>query len=225
MIDHAVFYDNAIGDGTFEELVTGISGFSYTATGLTQGSTYQFKVKVRNAYGFSFFSNVITVLAAQVPAQPVAPVTTWHGDGFDYVVVTWTAPDDGGSPITGYKLTLKQKDLVYSSDLTHCDMSSSTLTTCTLPVTALRSTPFLLEWGDSVFAKVIATNLYGDSVESVEGNGAYITINPDPPTSLVEDYSQRTKSTLGLVWTAPTFTGGDVILDYKINYRVFGGVF
>jgi hypothetical protein len=88
------------------------------------------------------------------------------------------------------------------------------LTTCIIPVAVLRAVPYSLEWGTSVYAKVIATNIYGDSLSSEEGNGAYITTTPDSPTDLIEDYSQRTKSTLGLSWTAPVFTGGDIIEDY-----------
>jgi hypothetical protein len=104
-------------------------------------------------------------------------------------------------------------------------MSLSTATTCTVPVTTLRTTPFSLAWGSNVYAKVIATNSYGNSIESVKGNGAIITTIPDVPTSVVEVYADRTKSTLGLTWTAPVFTGGDVIIDYRINIAEQGGAF
>lgn len=79
-------------------------------------------------------------------------------------------------------------------------MTSSILTTCTIPVTVFRSSPYDLPWGSSVYAKVIAVNLYGDSTESLEGNGAIITTTPDAPINLAEDYSQRTKSTLAITW-------------------------
>jgi hypothetical protein len=102
-------------------------------------------------------------------------------------------------------------------------MSSSTATTCTIPVTTLRITPYSHEWGSSVFAKVIATNAYGNSDESLAGNGAIITTTPDEPTSVAEVYADRTKSTLGLTWTAPVFKGGDVIIDYRINIAEQGG--
>jgi hypothetical protein len=138
-------------------------------------------------------------------------VTTWSPDD---VIITWVAPDNGGSPITGYTVSILQSDASYSVDLTNCDMSSSTAVTCTIPVTALRTTPYSLEWGSSVFVKVIATNAYGNSVESTAGNGAIITTTPDVPTDLIEDSALRTKSTLGLTWTPPVFTGGDVIIDY-----------
>jgi len=96
-------------------------------------------------------------------------------------------------------------------------MSVSTATTCTVPVTALRASPFNLDWSTNVHANVAAINAYGSSAVSAAGNGAIITTNPGTPTSLVEIVAQRTKSTLGLSWTAPVFIGGTVIIDYRIN--------
>jgi hypothetical protein len=74
-----------------------------------------------------------------------------------------------------------------------------------------------LPWGSSIYAKVIAINFYGDSLESLEANGAIITTTPDAPINLVEDYSLRTKSTLGIVWEKASFIGGAVIEDYRIS--------
>jgi len=106
------------------------------------------------------------------------------------VIITWSAPDNGGSPITGYTVTIGQSDLTtYSTELTHCDSSSSTTTTCTIPVTVLRASPFSLSWGSSVYAKVLASNIYGNSLVSSEGNGAIITTTPDAPINLTEDYT------------------------------------
>lgn len=95
-------------------------------------------------------------------------------------------------------------------------MITSTLTSCTIPVTVFRSTPFDLPWGSSIWAKVIATNLYGDSAQSEEGNGALISTTPDAPINLAEDYILRTKSTLGITWEDAEFTGGIDIIDYRI---------
>ena len=77
----------------------------------------------------------------------------------------------------------------------------------------------MLEWGSSIFVKVVAVNAYGASQESVEGNGAVITTYPDAPISLTEVQEQRTKSTLGLSWQAAEFTGGASIQDYRLSYR------
>jgi hypothetical protein len=133
-------------------------------------------------------------------------------------VITWEAPDNGGSTITGYTVSIRHSDLsTFSVDATNCDMSSSTQTTCSVPCSSLKSAPYSLEWGASVFAKVLAINAYGNSIVSVEGNGAIITTYPDAPINLAEVLVDRTKSTLGLSWDAPVFTGGDVIIDYRIS--------
>jgi hypothetical protein len=96
-------------------------------------------------------------------------------------------------------------------------MNTSTLVTCTVPALVLRVEPYSLPWGSSIYAKVIAINLYGDSLISNEGNGAVIITKPDPPINLAEEYSLRTKSTLGLVWDEAPFIGGTPVLDYQIS--------
>ena len=104
-------------------------------------------------------------------------------------------------------------------------MQTDTAVECFTTAASLRAAPYELEWGASVFAQVLAINVYGDSDFSLEGNGAVIITSPGEPTALSEDAGGRAKTTLGLTWTAPEFTGGDVILDYRVNYRVLGGEF
>lgn len=47
--------------------------------------------------------------------------------------------------------------------------------------------PWSLQGGDSVTAKVSATNIYGESEQSLPGNGAIYTHEPDAPVNLAED--------------------------------------
>jgi len=81
----------------------------------------------------------------------------------------------------------------------------------------LRDLPFRLPWGSSIYANLKAINSYGNSILSLNGNGAIITTNPDSPTSLTEDILLRTPTTLGITWSAPLFTGGASIIDYRIS--------
>jgi hypothetical protein len=142
------------------------------------------------------------------------------------VIITWVAPDNGGSPITGYTVSIRQNDdATFTIDLANCDMSASTAVTCSIPVATLRAAPYTIEWGSSVHAKLYAANVYGDSLESDAGNGAIITITPDAPINLDENYFLRTKSTLGLTWDNAAFTGGASIIDYRISIAVLGGTF
>ena len=77
-------------------------------------------------------------------------------------------------------------------------MNTSTLTTCSVPALTLIASPYSHPWGSSIYARVVAINIYGDSEVSEEGNGAIIVTKPDPPINFVEDYPLRTKSTIGL---------------------------
>ena len=51
------------------------------------------------------------------------------------------------------------------------------------------TTPFNFDWGQSIYAKIIASNAYGDSAESDVGNGAILMTKPDAPINLAEDVS------------------------------------
>ena len=133
--------------------------------------------------------------------------------------MSWTAPDSGGSPITGYTVSIRESDgSSFTVDSTNCDMQSSPLTSCVIPVSALRAAPYSLDWGTSVVAKVVAINAYGSSTESVEGNSGIIITTPDPATTLAEVVDQRTVSTIGISWVAPIFTGGSAIEDYRFTF-------
>jgi hypothetical protein len=95
-------------------------------------------------------------------------------------------------------------------------MQSSTSITCTVPALTLRAAPYSLPWGSSIYAKIVAINQYGNSLDSDEGNGAMIITKPDPPIDFIEDYSQRTKSTIGVSWNEAAFVGGTPVIDFRI---------
>jgi hypothetical protein len=44
--------------------------------------------------------------------------------------------------------------------------------------------PFNMYWGDSVYAKVKAINIVGESEFSATGNGAVMITSPDAPVNL-----------------------------------------
>jgi len=89
-------------------------------------------------------------------------------------VVDWSAPNDNGSEVIGYKIYIRQSDgVTYSLETDNCDGSTEALvlaTQCTIPVSVLKAAPFSLPWGSNVFAKVIGYNIYGDSAMSQAGS-------------------------------------------------------
>jgi hypothetical protein len=80
VLDFSIWYDEATQGAQWTEAVAGLSELQYTINGLVQGELYQFKVQARNEYGFSVYSEVESILAAQIPAQPAVPVTNWQPD-------------------------------------------------------------------------------------------------------------------------------------------------
>jgi len=62
---------------------------SYTVVDLTPGVTYSIKIQSQNSIGYSAESNVVTALAAVVPAAPRAVSTYLE---VNTVVVKWSAP-------------------------------------------------------------------------------------------------------------------------------------
>ena len=79
--------------------------FSYHASGLTNGTPVTFQVQAINSAGPgpAATSNTVTP-EPTVPAVPATP-TVQNGPG--QVTLNWSAPaDDGGSPITGYDISI-----------------------------------------------------------------------------------------------------------------------
>ncbi len=77
------------------------SVYSYTADQLSNGTLYYFVVKAFNTGGASPASNEVQAKPKTVPGASLN-VTATASDGL--AVVSFTAPADGGSPITGYEV-------------------------------------------------------------------------------------------------------------------------
>jgi hypothetical protein len=135
---------------------------------------YKFKVQARNAFGDSLYSESIDLLCATKPAVPLAPTTTTVND---QVVISWAEPDDMGSPITNYKVFIRQANHVFTQEQVYCEERSQlilSLKACTVPLSVIRSSPYNLLLGYEIYAQVQAENFYGISGKSAEGNNALV---------------------------------------------------
>jgi hypothetical protein len=156
-----------------------------TTVALAPGAVYTFQVEARNSVGYSLPSSTVSILCAQPPDQPEAPVTQ---EMTSNIIITWNLPWDGGSEILSYIIVIQHKDgTSYSEDTVNCNGSEAqkiAMRTCTLTSLSLTEAPYMLEWGDSVYAKVLATNVKGSSTYSLQGNGGIILRVPDIPDNL-----------------------------------------
>lgn len=71
------------------------------------------------------------------------------------------------------------------------------------------SAPFSLNWGDEVYAKVLATNLVGSSGYSPETTSPGVLLTgPDSPANLANYPAFTNANQIGLVWDDGANDGG-----------------
>ncbi|HMC05734.1 MAG TPA: fibronectin type III domain-containing protein, partial [Actinomycetota bacterium] len=146
--------------GTAAQAATIVAGSppatSVTVPGLTNGTTYTFKVTASNGFGPgppSAPSNAVT------PAQPPgAPTSVTATGGNAQATVSWTAPSNGGSTITKYTVT------------PFVGTTAKTATTVTGSPPATSVTVSGLSAGTTYTFKVSATNAAGTGPQSTASN-------------------------------------------------------
>ncbi|MDQ0029900.1 fibronectin type III domain-containing protein [Arthrobacter bambusae] len=74
-------------------------------TGLTNGTAYTFTVTATNSIGTSPASAASAPVTPTAPTVPAAPTGVTATAGNASAVVSWTAPANGGSPLTSYTVT------------------------------------------------------------------------------------------------------------------------
>jgi hypothetical protein len=136
-------------------------------------------------------------------------------------LIQWAAPNNNGSPVTSYSVYIGKADLTFALELQYCDGSSADVLAnhrCRVPQDILKAEPFLLDQGFSVYAKLFATNQFGDSIMSEVGNGALIALVPTSPLSLTNRADVTNYSSIGLQWEPCDDDGGALVIDYELYF-------
>ena len=182
--------------GALTSVVVGAGVTSTIITGLTNGTAYTFSVTAANDAAGS----AATTSGSVTPAgAPLAPTGAGATAGDQQATVTWTAPNDNGSAVTGYTITPDGPSGPLSP-ITVAGGSTSTL------VTGLTN-------GASYTFAITATNSVGTSSTATIGptvpRGA-----PAAPTGVTATAGDQQAS---VFWTSPTDDGGTPLVSYTIT--------
>jgi hypothetical protein len=175
-----------------------------TITGLTNGTTYTFRVAAKNATGTGALSSESNAVTPRT--VPDAPTSVTATPGAGQATVHWSAPAfNGGSPITGYDVT----PYIGAAAQTTTSVGAAPQTT----ITGLTN-------GTTYTFKVVAKNVAGSGVSSTASNPVTPRTVPDAPTSVSATPGPGEAT---VTWSAPAFNGGSAITGYDVT-RYVGGI-
>ncbi len=176
---------------------------TYSDTAVTNGTTYFYAVSAVNAIGEGSRS-------AERSATPTAPATAPAAPGLTatagnaQVALSWTAPADGGSPISAYRLyrgTTSGSLSLYQSLGTATTYSDTAVTN-----------------GTTYFYAVSAVNAIGEGSRSAERSATPTAPATAPAAPQNVTAAPHASKGINLAWSAPASNGGSPITQYRI-YR------
>lgn len=116
-------YDNATLIATVNGTELGTS-FSYQRTGLTPGTTYNFRVYAQNLDGFTGSYREANIMPFTVPGKVATPTLTAATGTATIDRFTWVAPSPNGRAITQYGLQVKQNTDAFGTEAIHTNLAS-----------------------------------------------------------------------------------------------------
>ncbi len=177
--------------GPWTEFVSGTTDTFTTVTGLTNGTSYFFRVTASNRAGVGTVTEV-TVIPITTPTAPTSLNAT-AGDA--QIAMSWSAPaDDGGSAVTGYTVQ-------HATNAGGPWTTDSTNTSTSRTITGLTN-------GTQYFVRVAATNAAGTSAHATSSATPILDFNNATGGSVttVTDYNGT-----GETWRVHTFTSSGTL--------------
>ena len=192
-------------DSTFTTIGQ-VADVEFRSTGLDFSTEYFFRVAAFNSVGTGTYTDSVSITTIANPAMSTAPGVptsfTATAASRTSVELDWVAPlDNGGEPITGYRIERSTDDMTFTL--------VDTVTDTSFLDTGLTS-------GTEYFYLVAAVNSIdrGSFTASIPFT-APTSFTPGLPTSLAATASSS--SAIDLAWVAPTDNGGETITGYRIE--------
>lgn len=182
-----------------------------TRSGLAGNVTRYYRVRAKTSNGVGPWAEDSETTLAGVPSAPKLTATV---NGEDSITLSWTAPNNGGSPITGYIVEISSTD---TADGSFSPVDTTTGEGLTgLSASTLSATHINLAAGTERHYRVYATN--GETGTNLRSNvvTARTTTGgvPGAPTWAANSPSSTSSTMVNLSWVAPQVGGSD---DASVN--------
>jgi hypothetical protein len=176
-----------------------ISGYAgthpFTITGLTAGTPYWVRARATNAAGTGSYagsgSSVTPLAAAAVPSVMAAPTAT---SGSGQISLSWTAPSDNGSAITGYQVRFSSNGgSTWTTYAPTTPIGNTTSATITSAASGSTTADAPLVHGTAYIFQMRATNGVGQQATYSPSSGSVTPADPGggggmaAPTSVTVD--------------------------------------
>jgi titin len=196
------------GQRTWQTFNDGVSTTrSALVTGLTNGTTYSFRVAATTAAGQGAWAVSTPVTVAGLPTAVLNVVAT---AGDSQAILTWTTPTStGGASIVDYAIQRSS-----NGGDTWTDVNDGVSTANTATVTGLVN-------GTAYVFRVAALNGAGTGPYSVASAPITPRVLPSAPLNL---QAEAGDSLALLTWTAPSSEGSAPVLDYLVQSSGDNGV-
>jgi len=206
--DYLIEYSSDGGSvwSTFSHAASGAT--TATVTGLTNGTSYLFRVSAINSVGTGTASTTASATPTVTTFVPAAPTGLSASAGDTQVQLGWTVPfSDGGAAISDYLIEFSSDGGSVWSTFSHAPSTTESAT-----VTGLIN-------GTSYLFRVSAINSVGTGTASTTASATPATV-PDAPTGLVAGPGNGQVS---LSWAAPAIDGGSPVSGYSVAMSTDGG--
>ncbi|MDQ1444150.1 MAG: hypothetical protein QOI20_614 [Acidimicrobiaceae bacterium] len=190
------------GGGTTKTKSVGVT-LSTTIDTLVNGTTYDVTVKATNTNGSGPDSAAVAGTPSTVPGAPTLNTVT---PGNHTLNLAWTAPNNGGSALTGYKLSATPQ-------------GGGSAVTGTAAGGATTGSIVGLVNGTTYDVTVTATNANGDGPVSNVVAGTPSTVPGAPTITSMTPGDQE----LTVTWNPPADTGGSPITGFTVTATPQGG--
>jgi subtilisin family serine protease len=183
------------------------SGLTATVSSPPKGATYVFRVLASTQAGLSDASNLVSVTsAASKPNSPSPRSPGFASDGS--ILLSWFAPgDNGGSPITGYRVETSTNGTTFSDQAT----TAANVLNLSVP----RANPGVL-----VSFRIYAITVLGESNASAVVRIQMPYLKPTAPSNFT---ATDNGYAVAVSWVAPESLGGALTASYRVDFSRDGG--